>query len=91
MENTLLVLAGPTAVGKTGCGIDLAQHFRTEILSSDSRQIYRETTIGTAVPSPEELARVQHHFIQEISVKDPYNATSEQKEQIKKALSMLWN
>ena len=75
MENTLLVLAGPTAVGKTGCGIDLARHFGTEIISSDSRQIYRETTIGTAVPSPGELAQVRHHFIQEVSVRDPYNAS----------------
>jgi len=75
MEHTLVVLAGPTAVGKTSCGIQVASHFGTEIISADSRQIYRETTIGTAVPSPEELTRVRHHFIQTASVKEIYNAS----------------
>ena len=74
MTPTLLVLAGPTAVGKTACGIELAEHFGTEIISADSRQLYRETTIGTAVPSPEELARIRHHFIQEVSLEDPWHA-----------------
>ncbi len=75
MKPTLVVLAGPTAVGKTTCGLEVARHFGTEIISADSRQIYRETTIGTAVPSPKELALVKHHFIQSISVKEPYNAS----------------
>ena len=75
MKKILVVLAGPTAVGKTSCGIELAAHFGTEIISADSRQIYLETTIGTAVPSPRELARVRHHFIQTISVKEAYNAS----------------
>jgi tRNA dimethylallyltransferase len=75
MKPTLAVLAGPTAVGKTTCGLEVARHFGTEIISADSRQIYRETTIGTAVPSPEELVLVKHHFIQSISVKEPYNAS----------------
>ena len=75
MKKTLLVLAGPTAAGKTNCGITLARHFNTEIISADSRQIYRECTIGTAVPSPEELAQVRHHFIQTVSVREPYNAS----------------
>ncbi len=75
MKKTLLVLAGPTAVGKTSCGIELARHFGTEIISADSRQIYRECTIGTAVPSAEELALVKHHFIQSISVVETYNAS----------------
>ncbi len=75
MKPTLVVLAGPTAVGKTSCGIDVARHFGTEIISADSRQIYRETTIGTAVPSSAELALVKHHFIQSISVKEAYNAS----------------
>jgi len=75
MKKVLVVLAGPTAVGKTSCGIEVASHFGTEIISADSRQIYRETTIGTAVPSPEELSRIKHHFIQTISVKEPYNAS----------------
>jgi tRNA dimethylallyltransferase len=75
MKNILVVLAGPTAVGKTTCGIDLARHFGTEIISADSRQIYLETTIGTAVPSPEQLELVNHHFIQTVSVQEPYNAS----------------
>ena len=75
MEKMLVVLAGPTAVGKTGCGIEIAKHFGTEIISADSRQIYRETTIGTAVPSREELAAVRHHFIQTLSVAEKYNAS----------------
>ncbi len=75
MKQTLVVLAGPTAVGKTSCGIEVASHFGTEIISADSRQIYRETTIGTAVPSPRELALVKHHFIQTTSAKAPYNAS----------------
>jgi len=75
MNKTLVVLAGPTAVGKTSCGIEVARHFGTEIISADSRQIYRECSIGTAVPSAEELARVRHHFIHTISVKDLYNAS----------------
>ena len=80
MDNTLLVLAGPTAIGKTACGIRLAEHFKTEIISADSRQIYRETTIGTAVPSPEELNRVRHHFIQSASLTPPYNASRYEQE-----------
>jgi tRNA dimethylallyltransferase len=75
MKKTLLVLAGPTAVGKTICGIHIARHFNTEIISADSRQIYQECTIGTAVPSAEELARAKHHFIQIVSVREPYNAS----------------
>jgi len=75
MEKTLVVIAGPTAVGKTDCSIEVAKHFRTEIISADSRQIYRETHIGTAVPSPQELAIVHHHFIQALSVTESYNAS----------------
>ncbi len=76
MDKTLVVIAGPTAVGKTTCGVQIAEHFGTEIISADSRQIYRETSIGTAVPSAEELALVKHHFIQTISIKDSYNAST---------------
>lgn len=75
MNKTLVVLGGPTAIGKTSCGILLAKHFGTEIISADSRQIYRETRIGTAVPSPAELAAVKHHFIQTISLTETYNAS----------------
>lgn len=84
MKKTLLVLAGPTAVGKTAIGIDLAEHFGCEIISADSRQIYRETTIGTAVPSHDELSRVKHHFIQCISIKDNYNASMYEQQVLQK-------
>ncbi|MEN8157434.1 MAG: tRNA (adenosine(37)-N6)-dimethylallyltransferase MiaA [Bacteroidota bacterium] len=80
MEKTVVVLAGPTAVGKTACGIELAAHFKTEIISADSRQIYRETSIGTAVPSPHELAQVKHHFIQVAPLTDPYHASRYEQE-----------
>jgi tRNA dimethylallyltransferase len=89
MKKTLVVLAGPTAVGKTSCGIEVAQHFGTEIISADSRQIYMETTIGTAVPTAEEQARVKHHFIQNISIKEAYNA-SIYEEQVLEKLELLF-
>ena len=71
---TLLVLLGPTGVGKTDLSIDIARHFGTHIISSDSRQIYKEMRIGTAVPSAEQLDAVPHHFIQTKSVQDYYNS-----------------
>ena len=71
---TLLVLLGPTGVGKTDLSIGIAKAFGTEIISCDSRQIYKEMRIGTAVPSPGQLAAVRHHFIQMISVHDYYNS-----------------
>jgi len=89
MTKIRVVLAGPTAGGKTSCGIALASHWGTEIISADSRQIYRETTIGTAVPSPEELSRVKHHFIQTVSVRERYNASIYEIEVLKQ-LEMLF-
>jgi tRNA dimethylallyltransferase len=75
MTKSLVVVAGPTAVGKTAAGIELAKEFKTEIISADSRQIYRETRIGTAVPTPDELRTVPHHFIQSVSLASYYNAS----------------
>ncbi|NPD45658.1 MULTISPECIES: tRNA (adenosine(37)-N6)-dimethylallyltransferase MiaA [unclassified Lentimicrobium] len=72
-QKQLLIIAGPTAVGKTRFAIELAQLFSTEIISADSRQFYKEMCIGTAVPSSEELAGAPHHFIQNISIAEPYN------------------
>ncbi|WP_224482973.1 tRNA (adenosine(37)-N6)-dimethylallyltransferase MiaA [Robertkochia aurantiaca] len=69
----LITVIGPTAIGKTALAIDLAQHFGTEIISSDSRQFFKEMRIGTAVPEPEELQAATHHFIQHLSVTDPYS------------------
>lgn len=70
----LLVINGPTASGKTALAIALAQHYRTHILSADSRQFYRELSIGTAKPTPEQLARAPHHFINSLSIHDTYTA-----------------
>ncbi|MBV9987264.1 MAG: tRNA (adenosine(37)-N6)-dimethylallyltransferase MiaA [Chitinophagaceae bacterium] len=75
-EPTVIVVAGPTAVGKTGFAIGLAQHFGTEIISADSRQCYREMKIGVARPSDQELAAVKHHFIASHSVTEDLNAGS---------------
>lgn len=69
----LVVIAGPTAVGKTACAVRLAQELGTEIVSCDSRQFYCELRIGVARPTEEELAAVPHHFIACRSVTDPYN------------------
>ncbi|GAB4299069.1 MAG: tRNA (adenosine(37)-N6)-dimethylallyltransferase MiaA [Marinilabiliales bacterium] len=70
----LIVITGPTAVGKTDLCIKLAKDFNTEIISADSRQFYKELKIGTAVPTPQQLNEVKHHFIQHKSVIDYYNA-----------------
>ena len=72
-ENFLITIVGPTAIGKTALSIKLATHFNAEIISCDSRQFYKEMTIGTAVPSTEELNAATHHFIQNRSVFDDYN------------------
>ncbi len=65
---TLIVVVGPTAIGKTALAIELAKHFDTEIISADSRQFFREMSIGTAKPSAEELAAAPHHFVNSHSV-----------------------
>ncbi len=64
----LIVVCGPTAVGKTSLSVEIAKHYGAEIISADSRQFYREMNIGTAKPSPLELAEVPHHFINNISI-----------------------
>lgn len=74
MVKTLVVIAGPTAVGKTATAIRLAQFFETDIVSADSRQIFKEPQIGTAVPSKDELSIVKHYLIGTQSVSDYYNA-----------------
>lgn len=70
----LIVIVGPTAVGKTALAIRLAQQLQTEIISADSRQIYRELEIGTAKPSQAELEQVPHHFINTHSINEDYDA-----------------
>ncbi|MBT8283214.1 MAG: tRNA (adenosine(37)-N6)-dimethylallyltransferase MiaA [Muriicola sp.] len=73
-QKTLLVIVGPTGIGKTSLGIQLAAHFKTEILSADSRQFFKEMSIGTAVPTAKELEMVPHHFIHHISIHESYTA-----------------
>jgi hypothetical protein len=70
----LVVIAGPTAIGKTAFAIAIARHFNTVILSADSRQIFKETTIGTAKPTVQQLNEVPHYFINHISIAEAYNA-----------------
>src|SRR6185295_13899745 len=72
-EKRLIVILGPTAIGKTEVSIRLAKYFGTEILSADSRQFFREMNIGTAKPSQRQLLEVKHHFINSLSVHDSYN------------------
>ncbi len=81
----LIVVVGPTAIGKTSLAILLAKHFHTEIISADSRQFYREMGIGTAVPSEEELRSAPHHLIQHKSIFEPYSVGDFQRE----ALNLL--
>ncbi|MDD3722566.1 MAG: tRNA (adenosine(37)-N6)-dimethylallyltransferase MiaA [Lutibacter sp.] len=84
MNNYLITVIGATAIGKTALSIELAQYFNTEIISSDSRQFYKEMNIGTAVPSCDELAAAPHHFIQNISIFDDYSVGQFEKDALKK-------
>jgi len=72
-NKTLISIVGPTAIGKTRLAIELAKELNCEIISCDSRQFYKEMSIGTAVPSADELKEVKHHFIQNISINDSYS------------------
>jgi len=79
-KKELIVIAGPTGIGKTALSIDIAQKLNTEIISADSRQIYKELHIGTAVPTSDELKKVPHYFIQNISIHESYNASKYENE-----------
>ena len=81
-KGTLIVIAGPTASGKTSTAIALAKRWNTEIISADSRQFYKEMRIGTAVPSLKELHEVKHHFIQNISILDDFDVAAYEREVI---------
>ncbi|CAM1355016.1 MULTISPECIES: tRNA (adenosine(37)-N6)-dimethylallyltransferase MiaA [Tenacibaculum] len=83
-KNTLITIVGATAIGKTALSIKLAQHFNCDIISCDSRQFYKEMTIGTAVPEPEELAAAPHHFIQNRSVFEDYSVGQFEKDALAK-------
>ena len=71
---TLIVLIGPTGVGKTELSLRLAEHFGTCIISADSRQLYADLKIGTAAPTPEQLQRVRHYFVGTLQLTDYYSA-----------------
>ncbi len=79
----LICVVGPTAIGKTTLAIQIAKHFTTEIISSDSRQFYKEMAIGTAVPSKEELVEITHHFIQYRSIFEEYSVGDFERDALK--------
>jgi tRNA dimethylallyltransferase len=83
-NKTVIIIAGPTAVGKTAVAIELAEHFKTEIISADSRQCIKELNIGVARPSAKELEQVRHHFIASHSISEDINAAAFEQYAIKK-------
>jgi tRNA dimethylallyltransferase len=87
--DTLIVVLGPTGVGKSVISVQLAKHYHSEIISADSRQFFRELSIGTAVPSPDDLKMVPHHFIQNKSIHDYYNV-SEYETEVLQLISKLF-
>ena len=88
-KNTLITIVGPTAIGKTALSIHLAKHFNCDIISCDSRQFFKEMTIGTAVPEPDELAAAPHHFIQNRSIFEAYNVGDFERDALKKLASLF--
>ncbi len=89
MQKTLVIIAGPTASGKTDLTVWLARQLGTEVISADSRQIYREMFIGTARPAEEELQGVPHHFLAVKSVKDYYNAYMYEQDALQKIAELF--
>lgn len=89
MERIVIVIAGPTCSGKTEVGIKVAEKIGGEIISADSRQVYKHLTIGTAKPAPEELQRVKHHFIDELEPDVDFNASKFEVEAIEKIQKMF--
>ena len=87
----LITIVGPTAIGKTALSIALAQHFKCDIVSCDSRQFFKEMTIGTAVPSQEELSAAKHHFIQNKSIFENYTVGDYEKEALLKLEELYQN
>ena len=73
MDKYLILIAGPTAVGKTQLSLSIAEQYKTDIISCDSRQFYKEMCIGTAVPNADVLSKIKHHFIQNLSIEDNYS------------------
>jgi tRNA dimethylallyltransferase len=90
-KKLLVMVCGPTAVGKTAVALQLAAHFNTEIISADSRQVYKEINIGTAKPSHEELAQIPHHFINHVSIHENFSAGQYELEALEKIESLFQN
>jgi tRNA dimethylallyltransferase len=88
-NKTVIIIAGPTAVGKTALGIEAANYFQAEIISADSRQCYKELNIGVARPSPEELAAVPHHFIASHSITEKVTAATFEQYALEKAATLF--
>lgn len=86
---TLIIILGPTAAGKTAVAIEIAKYFKTEIISCDSRQFYRELKIGSAMPSDDELKEVPHHFIGHLSIHDYYNVSRFENDALKKVSELF--
>ena len=86
---TLIVISGPTAGGKTSLAIEVARRLGCEILSADSRQIYRGMPVGTAAPTPSELGAARHHFVAMLDPTDYYSAAQYEQEALAK-LQELW-
>ena len=82
MDKTLLVLVGPTGVGKTELSLQLAERYHTCIVSADSRQLYADLKIGTAAPTPAQQARVEHHLVGTLQLTDYYSAARYEEEVI---------
>lgn len=76
IDNTLIILLGPTGVGKTELSLRIAEHFGSPIISSDSRQLYKDLPIGTAAPTAEQIARVRHYMVGTLSLTDYYSASN---------------
>ena len=74
-DKTLIVITGPTAVGKTDLCLDIARHYGVPIINADSRQIYKELLIGTARPTEEQMQLVRHYFVGTLSLEDYYSAS----------------
>ena len=89
MKKTCIIIVGPTAVGKTAIAIQLAQYFKTEIISADSRQCFKEINIGVAKPTAEELQTVKHHFINSHSINETLNAAIFEQYALEKTKQLL--